>query len=118
VQIFKKCIFAAALSVECCVAASLCSAETPQGQACRVVAGYIADGGVSFDKLDAASAIMACEQALAETPGDPYILAFYSRALNKLGRYADALRSARVSADAGNRVGLRVLGYLYRMGQA
>jgi TPR repeat protein len=97
-------------------AGPLHAAESEQGQVCRIAAGYKADGGVDLDELDAASAIITCEKAIATASDDLTSLAYYGRVLIKLGRHSEALIAARSSAEKGNRVGQRVLGYMYEMG--
>src|SRR5215510_6127335 len=79
--------------------------ETALGRDCRAAAAFRIDGGVDYDKLQAASAVALCAEALAETPGDLSLLAFHSRALRKAGRTEEAVRTAKTSAEGGNPIG-------------
>src|SRR5262245_21379347 len=101
------------------VGGSICelsAAETAQGRECRAAAAYKLDGGVPYSKLDAASAIVTCEKALAEMPDDLSLLAYYGRSLRKGERKVEALRALQKSADGGNLMGLCVLGNMYEDG--
>ena len=91
-------------------------AATSQGDDCRRLAAYKADGGVDYDKLDATSAIAVCEKALVQAAGNLSLSAYYSRALRKAGRSADSLQAARTSAEGGNPIGETLLGNLYEFG--
>ena len=95
---------------------SLVFAESGPAQACRKAAGYKADGGVDYDKLNAEAAIVFCQEALVANPDDPTVLAYYSRALLKLHRYADAVNAATTSANRGNPAGQRALANMYENG--
>jgi TPR repeat protein len=89
------------------------NAETGLGRDCRASAAPQFEGGVTFAELAPNAAIDVCEKALAETPGDLTLLAFYARALGKVGRSADALQAAKLSAEGGNPIGQTVLANLY-----
>lgn len=92
-------------------------AETPEAHDCRAAAAYKQDGGVTYEDLQAATAIAACERATAKAPGDLTLQAYYSRALRKGEQYAAALRAATQSADGGNPAGQTMLGNMYEFGE-
>lgn len=73
--------------------------------------------GVSYDKLNAASAIAACGKATQQNPNNGQLYFQYGRALEKGNRLADAIDAYQKGAALNNAGALNNLGELYRDGK-
>src|SRR5262249_11305164 len=80
--------------------------------ACRSAA----DISIKFDRLDPNKAVPTCQAALTEMPDDPWLMAYFARALRKVGRHDEANTLLRRSANAGNALGQVLLGGAYDFG--
>jgi TPR repeat protein len=95
--------------------------ETPKTTQCDLLAWSphdpsSLDGGKEggFWKMDAPTAIAACEAALAEQPGIARLQQRYAIALWKANRHDEAITWMRKAADQGFAPAQDDLGYLYR----
>lgn len=88
---------------------------------CDLLAGHPTDpdrvhAGVAYELLRPIPAIAACEQALAEDPGNPRLASQLARALEKNGDYEQAVALNEEAVAAGYIGAYHNLGNLYRKG--
>ncbi len=67
--------------------------------------------------IDAEQAIAHCRRAVEQTPGNPALETLLARGLMADGRFAEALRHLRPSADGGHPVAQYALATMFRDGQ-
>ncbi|WP_421706304.1 tetratricopeptide repeat protein [Alloalcanivorax xenomutans] len=72
---------------------------------------------VDSEDIDIATAISACEKALAEHPGHRRLQAELARAYAEAFRYDEALRLSGLAAEAGSLYALIQQGHAYRYGR-
>lgn len=108
------------------VAIALCSVLSgvahAQPSACHALAASPADTsrkgpGVSYAKIDGASASAACQLAVKQAPKDGQLWFQYGRALEKNNRVAEAFVAYQTGSDLGNAGADNNLGELYRDGK-
>lgn len=73
--------------------------------------------GVPIEDLDPVPAIAACAAALDRAPGHPRLQFQLARGLFNAGRFDEALRFVRLSAEQGYAAAERNIGYLYYRGR-
>ena len=73
--------------------------------------------GVDFDRMNGGAALAACEKAVLDYPRELRFRALQGRALDRLGRFSEALSAYRIAADRGFAPAQTGLGYLYQNGQ-
>ena len=69
--------------------------------------------GVAFEKIDATTAVAACESALEFAPDDAKLRFQLARALDAAGRAAEAIAAYEKAIDGGSMLALSAMGTLY-----
>lgn len=72
--------------------------------------------GVAFERIDAARAIGACEEAVKKFPGEPRFQFQLARSLHKAKRYEEALALYGKSGEQGFALAQRSIGFMYANG--
>ena len=91
-------------------------------QRCDALAGSPSDpsaigAGVNFEKIDTASALVACQASVASFPGQPRFLYEYGRALEAAKRYPEAVQEFSQAAGMGYSAAMNQLAELYFWGE-
>jgi TPR repeat protein len=88
------------------LAASMTDLDRPEGVA-----------GVPFDRLDGHAALAACEEAVRAFPDERRLHAQVGRALDRLGRYGEAMEAYQRGADMGSMSALGGIAVLHENGE-
>jgi TPR repeat protein len=97
------------------------NAAAPVVTACDLLAGHPSDPervgpGVLYENLDPQTAIPSCQQAIAEHPDQPRYKSLAARALEKAGRYDEAIALNQEAMQSGYLGAYHNLGNHYKKG--